>query len=447
MQVETKNDIEKKKEISDLKEKKSKKLYTCDSVINATEYGMMAQYFPKIYWTYVLYGMILNLIFTTLFAILTKSLSITIIFCLIYQLYIMLVYKLRIKKMAEKTFIRTNKNGTYDTEFSTQFYEEFFVRKGKSISRKINYEEINMFVETKTNIYMSVENKNLIIILQKDKCSEELIEFLNQKITKNKKKINQKNNIKVFMIILFILTILSLWGALFTWSLVGIKSENSFGFDLFKYMWVFWLWLPIPILSIILGFIFKSKGVKCTKNIVAGFIIGFLLLIYGSFSFIFKDLNDYTNSIFVITQDEHTEEINYYEVNYKLNSRKTKKFESDVEEIYYATNCFDSFVKNGDIENKLTLDTCKIEDENNNEIELTDEFQKIIKNVYKVQQEHSMFPIKILKIENNYYVVVPLNVNIWTPYDLYYYNQEKNVLKHIYTFSCEDVIGIKLKNN
>ena len=50
-------------------------------------------------------------------------------------------------------------------------------------------------------------------------------------------------------------------------------------------------------------FIFESKGFKCTKNIVAGFIIGFLLLVYGSFGLIpsfskdYSKINDYKEYI------------------------------------------------------------------------------------------------------------------------------------------------------
>ena len=129
MQFETKDNIEMNPKIDVPKSKELKKLYTCESIVNATEYGKMAQYFPKMYWTYVLYGMILNLIFTTLFAISTESLVITLIFCIIYQLFIMIVYKFKLKKIAEKSFIRANKKGIYDTEFSTEFYEDFFIRK------------------------------------------------------------------------------------------------------------------------------------------------------------------------------------------------------------------------------------------------------------------------------------------------------------------------------
>ena len=78
------------------------------------------------------------------------------------------------------------------------------------------------------------------------------------------------------MIILFIITICSLWGAMGTLSYVN-EIIPQHGFNFTKNTWVFWCWLPIPIASIILGFIYNGKGLKCTKNIVAGFIIGFLL--------------------------------------------------------------------------------------------------------------------------------------------------------------------------
>ena len=104
------------------------------------------------------------------------------------------------------------------------------------------------------------------------------------------------------MIILFIATICSLWGAL--WSLSLIDEINpQHGFNFTKNAWIFWCWLPLPIVSIILGFIFESKGFKCTKNIVAGFIIGFLLLVYGSFGLIpsfskdYSKINDYKEYI------------------------------------------------------------------------------------------------------------------------------------------------------
>lgn len=91
--------------------------------------------------------------------------------------------------------------------------------------------------------------------------------------------------IKNGMIILFIVTIASLWLALFSLTFIsGTRPPHSFNF--LKNTWIFWCFLPIPILSIILGFKYKRAGFKCTKNIVGGFIIAFLLLVYGAFCLI-----------------------------------------------------------------------------------------------------------------------------------------------------------------
>lgn len=94
------------------------------------------------------------------------------------------------------------------------------------------------------------------------------------------------------MIFLFVITIASLWGALYTLMLINnVLPQHGSGFV--RNMWVFWCWLPIPILSIILGFNYKKRGIKCTKNIVGGFIIGLLLLLYGSFCMVPTLSEDY----------------------------------------------------------------------------------------------------------------------------------------------------------
>ena len=62
-------------------------------------------------------------------------------------------------------------------------------------------------------------------------------------------------------------------------------------------MWLIWCFLPIPILSIILGFKYKKRGLKCTKNIVGGFIIAFFMFIYGSFC-LFPSFSEDYNKIY-----------------------------------------------------------------------------------------------------------------------------------------------------
>ena len=87
--------------------------------------------------------------------------------------------------------------------------------------------------------------------------------------------------IKAIMIILFVVTLCCPFFALMSMSYAK-EINPQHGFNFTKNAWVFWCWLPIPILSAILGFRYK-KGLKCKKNIVGGFIIGTILLIYGFF--------------------------------------------------------------------------------------------------------------------------------------------------------------------
>lgn len=104
--VIAKNDEIKEKIIKETKsEPKKKYLYTCENIINAHEYKKMTKYFPKrIYWVFVIRGLFLNLIFSVIIAITSKSLIGTLIFFVIYQLFLMILYKVRLEHFAEKTF-------------------------------------------------------------------------------------------------------------------------------------------------------------------------------------------------------------------------------------------------------------------------------------------------------------------------------------------------------
>ena len=277
------------------KEKNGKILYTCESIVDSNEYKKIAKYFPnRIYWIFVTRGAILNLIISAIIAVLTKSLITTLVFFAIYQIFLMITYYVRLEHFAEKAFIARNKKSAIDTNFKFDFYDNYFIRKGNKSSIIVNYSEISRCIENDTNFYFYYPQRNIIIIIRKNECELELINFIRDKIKsienhlgdnstfKGVKKYNNPSFIKSFMIILFISTILSLYGALYSMNLVD-KIIPQHGFNFTKNSWVFWCWLPIPILSVIFGFKYKKSGFKCTKNIVGGFVIGFLLLVYGMF--------------------------------------------------------------------------------------------------------------------------------------------------------------------
>lgn len=313
---ETKEEVKEKEETNEPKKKKNSKcLYSCESIVDAYEYKKMAKYFPKrMYWFFVIRGTIFNVIISALIALTTQSWIATLIFLVAYEIYLLIYYKVRLESMAEKVHNARTKRGDNEVNFEIEFYEDYFIKKGEKISITIDYSEISRCVENDTNFYLEYPNRNMVVIIQKNRCDLELINFIRSKFEnlennlgdnssyKGVKKPINTNLISTLMIILFIATLCCLWGALWSVSLIN-EINPQHGFNFTKNTWVFWCWLPIPIASIILGFIFKGKGIKCTKNIVAGFIIGFLLLVYGSFSLFptfsedYSKINDYKEYI------------------------------------------------------------------------------------------------------------------------------------------------------
>ena len=172
----------------------------------------------------------------------------------------------------------------HQLKYDMIFYENYFKIIKKDEIHKVEYQEIKAIKE-ETNFMILFFEKGKIRI-EKNECEKKLIDLIRYlKYQKEEKLLENKSyqNIKKKMKFLFIFTILSLWFAFLSVSL--ITELLSFLIDT-KYMWIMWLWLPIPITSIILGFKYKHQGLKCLKNIIGGFIIAALLMIYGCFIFI-----------------------------------------------------------------------------------------------------------------------------------------------------------------
>lgn len=205
---------------------------------------------------------------------------------------ILIIFELIFKKYNYKKYLKKNPN---DIDYILKFYDDYLEKESENEVIKIKYNNITKIKETRENIYIFLADKKKIIII-KDKCTKEIVELVRNissenVIIKYQKKYkefttldeNKYKTVRIILIILFILSILSLWAGLFFSQFVS-RLNNVPHVLWTQNMWVLYLCLPIPILSIVLGFIYVNKGVKCIKNIVCGFIIGFLLLIFGSFS-------------------------------------------------------------------------------------------------------------------------------------------------------------------
>ena len=171
-------------------------------------------------------------------------------------------------------------------------------------------------------------------------------------------------------------------------------------------------------------------------------IIVLIILIISFFPFIRKYINylnnknNFENSISVVTEDENSQKKQYYEINEYKNRKKLKNSFIYDNEIYNLENCYFSYINNNKVLNKLNEEKC-------NSLKTYSDDENIINIIYKISNlEHDIISAKILKTNNNYYIVVSLNVNMWSPYALYLYDKNLNTLILLYTFDGEDIIGI-----
>lgn len=184
-------------------------------------------------------------------------------------------------------------NKILESAYHYDIYDNYFVlniSKNDEIKKtlKVYYEEIEKIESFGKYMFLYVDGQRYII--KKDSLSKnsQFHSFCHINTEKVEVK-NMKDSLKIVSILLFIFSIATIWGAL---ACTAIVTAINFSFS--ENMWIFFLFTPIPIASLIFGFYLKKKGYKYKKNIVVGIVMTTLLCIYGSFTFIF--FNAYSHS-------------------------------------------------------------------------------------------------------------------------------------------------------
>lgn len=299
------------------------------------------------------------------------------IFVIMVMFFLLKIRYVLFSKLDYKRFAK-NKN---QVEYKVYFYDKYIKLENEKMNLKINYEEIKKIKITSTDIYIIVNTKNIIPI-PKHKINMNLIDYLYDRIpkTKIKKKIaieEQQENlekyekVKIGLIVLFVLTIISIWASMFLILLTPQKENVPLPLT-FNYTYVAYYLLPIPVLSIILGIIYRIKGLKCTKNIIAGIIVTGIILLEGSVSFLINDEIDYKNittyrDVIGITLPSQGK---YYKINwdesYLLNHKSNyiiftnpKEEKAFFEELQNIKNWLTKKEISTNIENLLTPATCE----------------------------------------------------------------------------------------
>ncbi|MBR2902707.1 MAG: helix-turn-helix transcriptional regulator [Clostridia bacterium] len=173
-------------------------------------------------------------------------------------------------------------NSTYEYKLFENYIEITIYRQNEIVRKsKCYYTDIEQIQQFGRWLFLQFDGQ--LFIIRKSDLKENSAFY--SYMYKNPSKIVENpipNKWRTVSIILFVASLLSVMGAI---ALVGAVS-NANGLFV-ENMWLFFLLTPIPITSIIFGFVLKSKGYRYKKNIIVGFIMTFVLCIYGSFIFVF----------------------------------------------------------------------------------------------------------------------------------------------------------------
>ena len=181
------------------------------------------------------------------------------------------------------------------SSYSYEVFEGYFVlniSKNEEIVRtlKIYFEDVEK-IQALGN-YLILQNSGQSYIIKKDELISDsaFITLCNNAPNVETKKPNGK--LKAISILLFFLSICTICGAL-----VSTAILSNLNHTMTENMWVFFLFLPIPIASIAFGFYLKNRGYRYKKNVIVGFIMAAFLCIYGSFTFIFSNTYSHNDEL------------------------------------------------------------------------------------------------------------------------------------------------------
>lgn len=210
----------------------------------------------------------------------------------IFMGYIIIYSKMlsKAKKEIERTIDRIP-GMTYSYAFSQGVLTIGISENGRFISEEHRcMEEIETITDIEGYYILTILGRSYIIRKSDLPNASKMLQYLRSSNSVTSIAPQKIRRWKAISIVAVIASLLSLFGGQ---SIAVSIAEASGDRTVFlQNMWVLFLFLPIPIFSVVLGCILKRKGIKYKKNIVIGIIMCCLLCIYGSFSFLFSGMND-----------------------------------------------------------------------------------------------------------------------------------------------------------
>lgn len=291
-------------------------LYRCKNNIDSYEIGRMVPYFwKKFYFNFIVKSAILNFLISIIIFVCFQHVIDAVLFFTVFFIFNLIYYKVNLSNVVTKSVRAHLIKKKINIEVEIEFYSTYLIQKKNDMSLKINYYRFNKSIETDTNFYLQyLENrKEKIIIIQKNSCTLELIQFIRKKVDNlenhlcEKKGIihNQKKSktIKKIIWCLTGLSILSILGGLYTVAMYN-EVNDIHNASFIQSTWLFWLWLPLSIISTVISYIYQKRGIDCSKNMIISFVASICLLIFGFFSILPTSFDDQVNHYSIIENYE-----------------------------------------------------------------------------------------------------------------------------------------------
>lgn len=250
----------------------------------------------------------------------------------------------KIGKRKIKDGINKIPKNTYEYLFFDDFFTIRIIREEEICeSVKVYFKDIEKIHDI--GKYFLLEIGGRTYIFRKENAADN--SALKFHIKNNPQKmIDERKGTDIFKIIsnvLFILSLLSVFCLLFLLSWMS-KENNLF----VENMWISFLLTPIPIASIVFGFILKAKNRKHKKNIIVGIIMTVILCLYGSFTFVFSDLYDHSPDPVIQIEQLIGMDIPEYK---QINTQDWTKGSQSVPRGYYIHYTSDVYFENGAMKN------------------------------------------------------------------------------------------------
>lgn len=358
-----------------------------------------------------------------LLLIFLQDLWISLIFSIIVLLPIFYPYVVMSDKAIETLLSKLNKinfNLNFD-DFLLKFYEDRFVMVHGKENNVFLYKNIINVYESDTYLIINTREKAFYIL--KETCNDEMLLYirnLTRKYRRCKKENNKKyKKVSFFLFVVFILTLLT---PIIGYILVmnrNLKIDGIYHFGFVQSTWIFLLFIPFSLFSYFIGIVYKNRGYKSNKNIIAGGILTllFFMIWYPPFY-----IDDYIDGI-----SEYKNIINF-DVPDKGKVQYTIDFtENDLNKINYNTVHFiyeniDTTMINKDIS----------KNKNWKRIEDFDLEKKMLLPSYLKKDNESYF--QIYNETTDEYNVVPLEKGIYAIHIMRYNSKYKKLEIHNFVY-------------